>query len=58
MSKGHNSVKISSIVTKIKYHPDIIIINLYDKFHFKMCNLYEENDRKLQISGIFKVRET
>jgi hypothetical protein len=43
------SVKICSIVpkTELDLHVDIHVINLYTKFHFSMCNLCEENERKL-----------
>ena len=52
-SKGHNSVENCSIVPNIELDLDIIMINLYTKFHFNMFILCEENERKLQITGIF-----
>jgi hypothetical protein len=56
-SKGHNSVKNGSIVLKTKLDLDILMINLYTKFHFSMhgmYNQYKENERKLQIIQIFR----
>lgn len=38
--KGHNSVKNCSIIPKIKL--DLIMINLYNKFHFNMCTSAKE----------------
>lgn len=49
--KGHNSVGNCSIEPKIKLELDIIIINLYIKFHFYTCNRCKENERKLQTGG-------
>lgn len=37
-SKGHNSVKDCTIVPKIEFDLGIIIVNVYTKFHFIMCN--------------------
>ena len=51
--KGRNSVKNGSIVPKIKLDLDILTINLYTKIHFNMCIQCKENERKLQITGIF-----
>jgi hypothetical protein len=45
-SKGHNSVKNGSIVPKTELDLDILMMNLYTKFHFSMCNQYEENEQK------------
>jgi hypothetical protein len=50
--KGHNSAKNCSIVPKTELDLDILVINLYTKYHFSMCNLCKENERKLQIYGI------
>jgi hypothetical protein len=52
-SKGHNSVKNGSIVSKTELDLDILTINLYTKFYFNMCNQCKENERKLQIIRIF-----
>jgi hypothetical protein len=52
-SKGYNSIKNGSIISKRILDLDILIINLYTKFHFSMCNHSEENGRKLQIVRIF-----
>jgi hypothetical protein len=52
-SKGHNSRKNGSMVPKTQLEIDIRTINLYTKFHFNMCNQCKENERKLQIIGIF-----
>lgn len=46
-STGHNSAENCSIVLKIRTNLDIILINLYTKFQFDMCTLYEENKRKV-----------
>jgi hypothetical protein len=46
-SKHHNSVKNSSITPKPKLHQDILMMNLYTKFHYSMCNLSEENELQL-----------
>ena len=46
-SKGHNSVKNGMIVPKTELGLDILLINLYTKFHYSMCNGCEENERKL-----------
>jgi hypothetical protein len=46
-SKGHNSVKNGSIVPKTELDQDILMINVYTKFHFNMCKQCEENERKL-----------
>jgi hypothetical protein len=48
-SKGHNSVKNGSIVPKTELGLDILIINLYIKFHLNMCNHCIENERKLMM---------
>lgn len=38
------------ITSKIKLDLDIIMINLYTKFHFNLCNLCEENERQLLVN--------
>lgn len=43
--KGHNSVKNCLIIPQIKL--DLIMINLYNKFHLYMCNLCKGNEWKL-----------
>ena len=48
-SKGLNSDKNGSIVPKIELDLDILTINLYTKFQFKMCNQCEEKERKLLV---------
>jgi hypothetical protein len=53
-SKGYNSGKNGSIVPKRELDLDILTINLYTKFYFNMCNQCKENERKLQIIGIFR----
>jgi hypothetical protein len=53
-SKEHNFVKNCSIVSKTEFDLDILMINLYTKFHFSMYNLCKENERKLKIIGIFR----
>jgi hypothetical protein len=53
-SKGHNSVKNGSIVPKILLGLNILTINLYTKFQFNMSIQCKENERKLQITGIFQ----
>lgn len=45
--KGNNSVYNCSIVPKFEVDLDIIMPNMYTKFHCNTCNLYEENERKL-----------
>jgi hypothetical protein len=52
-SKGHNSNKKDAFVPKTELDLDIYLICLYTEFYFNMCNLCKENERKLQISGIF-----
>jgi hypothetical protein len=52
--KGHNSVKNGSIVSKTELDLDILMINLYTKFNFNICNQCKENEQKLQIIGIFR----
>jgi hypothetical protein len=49
-----HSNKNCSIAPKIKLDLHILRINLYTKFHFNMCNQCKENERKLQIIGIFR----
>jgi hypothetical protein len=44
--EGHNSVRNGSIIPKTVLDLDILMINLYTKFHFNMCNQCEENERK------------
>jgi hypothetical protein len=51
--KSYNSVKNESIVPKTEPDLDIFMINLYTKYHFNTCNQCKENERKLQIIGIF-----
>jgi hypothetical protein len=45
--------KIAQSYPKQKLDLDILI-NLYTKFHSSMCNLCKENEKKLQIIGIFR----
>jgi hypothetical protein len=54
-SKSHNSAKNGSTVPKTKPDQDILMIKLYIKFHFSMCSQSKENERKLQIIGIFRI---
>ena len=53
-SKDHNSVKNSSFVPKRECDLHILTINIHTKFHFNMCIQCKENERKLQITGIFQ----
>jgi hypothetical protein len=55
-SKGHNSIKTCSILPKTKPDLDILIINLYIKYHFNMCNHFKEIKQKLQIIEFFQVQ--
>jgi hypothetical protein len=48
-SMGHNSIKNGSIVPKTELDLDILMINLYTKFHFNMCNQCEQNEQKLLV---------
>jgi hypothetical protein len=53
--QGHNSVSnYGSIVLKTELDLDILMINLYTKFYFNMCNQCKENEWKLQIIEIFR----
>lgn len=52
-SKGQNFVENSLIVPKIWLVLDIKMINLYIRFYYNMWITCEENERKLQIIGIF-----
>jgi hypothetical protein len=51
--RGHNSVQNGLIVPKSELGLDIVMVNLYTKFHFNMWILCRENERKLQIIAIF-----
>jgi hypothetical protein len=51
--KGYNSVKYCKIVPKTELDLDILMINLYTKYHFSICHLCKENERKLQRIEIF-----
>jgi hypothetical protein len=53
-SKGHNSVKNGLIIPKTELDLNILMINLYTKFHFSMYNQGKENERTMQIIGIFQ----
>lgn len=55
-SKGHNSVKIWSIVPNIKLDLDIYMLNHYTKLHFSLCYFCEKSERKVQIFGSFRPR--
>lgn len=41
--KGAYLVGNGFILTKIVFDLDIVMINLFTKFHLNMCNLCEEN---------------
>lgn len=47
--KGHYSVNNCLIKPKIERDLDIIMINLYTKFHFSICKLCKENEEKLLV---------
>lgn len=40
------------MVPKNDIDQDITIINLYNKFHFNMCNPCEENERRLLVDRL------
>lgn len=48
--EGHNSVTNCLIVPKTELNLDVLMINLYSKFHFSMYNLCEECERKLLVN--------
>lgn len=50
--EGHNSVTNCLIVPKTELNLDVLMINIYSKFHFSMYNLCEECERKLLVNWL------
>jgi hypothetical protein len=46
-SKGYNCQKLLDRTRNIELYLNILMINLYTKFHFSMCNQCKQNKRKL-----------